>query len=281
MRPPARLSGAELERWEHEERSRKAKRGWEGRRERGYEPRHPRRRHTPYRRDRREAIAHAYPIRRVAYEPFLELYYGYCYRVGIEGNKQGADSAWAQYQRRMRAMCVMGQGFGCTNERSAIAMDKAGRPRCERTTRRIDRKLEAMGLLRRVHVKRGRDREGERDYFAITMLNPPATLLGHRPGAGKFSQNVQRSYGEQQPRQGSAAAALDTAVCDGRKRRPPPPAAANGGDEGEQAEARLALPPAQAADGFKAELEQLADDVGGLEALNELLRAAHERESEP
>jgi hypothetical protein len=217
-------------------------------------------RRVPHKRDRGAALALVYPIQHLGYEQFLEEYYALRAREERQGNRTGALTHWRQYCVRMRQLHGMGQSFACTNKRTARAMELANRARCERTTRRVDRGLEAMGRLRRTHVKRGGWRQGNRDFFRIMI--------------------VHRSFGEQQLGLRPLAAATQTAEIGppdgGRDRKPPPKAAANGSNEERQGGTQLALPLAQRAHGFAAEIEQLIRQLGP----DALLRAK-ESEEEP
>lgn len=147
------------------ERSKAARRGWEGRRKRGYVRSSP-----PRQRDRQAALAVAYPARCPSRKSLIAAY------LADGGRIDGAET-FAMVIRQDWKLCkVRGAHAGSTGPRRAQGLANAGRPRVSRTVRRHRARAVRLGLARYHHVHRGRDTPGRRDFLRVEVVNrcPPA-----------------------------------------------------------------------------------------------------------
>lgn len=153
-------------------------------------------RQTPKRRDRQLAIAHAYPVRLSSYLKFRRRFNQLAELENRFVSERGLETAWREYMACARLYRLKGQGFRTTNGQRARAHALSGRPRCERTIQRTHHRLAAMGLLRRSHIKKLKDRAGHKDCLEITItfVAPrSAAPAGLRPAAGANAVGIQNS----------------------------------------------------------------------------------------
>lgn len=75
---------------------------------------------------------------------------------------RGRETAWAHLVSSYRLVCARGQYCATTKPRRAAALSSRGRPRCPRTVRRLNQKLEAMGYVAFLHR---RAPLGKKDYL--------------------------------------------------------------------------------------------------------------------
>lgn len=200
-------------------------------------------RRQPHQRSRQQALALAYPVRQVSRARFDEIDARWRAENGLQPSARGLETEWLQYLSHWRATRAKGHEYTTTNSRRARSLEKLGRPRCRRTVQRVDRRLEAKGLIARVHVKRQRDRSGECDYLRIRVL-PFVTL----PSAARATTRRVVSSGSNDSdcdrraiREGGPAPPGGVAAPDGRQTEERRPSAAdcNGSYDGEEPPAHL------------------------------------------
>jgi len=199
-------------------------------------------------RSQRDGLALAYPVQRVSRATFVTLFAQLQQREGITLSARGLQTAYVAYRGHSARYRVKGQDHRTCRPQQARGMERRGRPRCPRTMQRVDRRLEAMGLIRVVHVKRLRATAGHMDHIAVRLLNcfvalPSAPTTGNSvacvvgsppPADSDNCHSAERNSGRAPPD-------MESAPPDGgRIDTPAPPAGYQEGERG--ASGRLDAP---------------------------------------
>lgn len=127
-------------------------------------------RRVPHARDRQAALALAYTVRQVSRREFERLYAAMCASQGLPNDRRGLNTAYELYSVEIRAYRAQGQDFETTNRQRELALSSRGRPRCRRTVQLTRKRLEAMGLIRYHHIRRGGWRAGQKDTLRVQLL---------------------------------------------------------------------------------------------------------------
>lgn len=77
-----------------------------------------------------------------------------------------------------------GQHCGTTKDQRATAMKNAGLPRCPRTIRRLNQKLEALGLGALLHARKGGATPGRKDHLVLEIRTPMKSRVTLPPEGG-------------------------------------------------------------------------------------------------
>lgn len=132
----------------------------------------------PRSREQAQALALRYPHRQLSRSRFYATYkHAFpCttdWGAGVSSWERGRETCWLLYSQVFTRYRVQGQHFRTSKPQRALALKNAGRARADKTVQRHFRRLEAMGLLKALHYKRGGARAGMRDHLVVEIRTAP------------------------------------------------------------------------------------------------------------